>query len=66
VPEDELRAASTAGIAKVNVGTALNVALTAAVRSQLAADPALVDPRRYLGPGRDAMVRAVHDLLVAL
>lgn len=65
VPDAELRAAVAAGIAKVNVGTALNVAMTAAVRAALT-DPALVDPRKYLAPGRDAMVAAVRNLLDVL
>jgi fructose-bisphosphate aldolase class II len=66
VPPDELRAAVAAGIVKVNVGTALNVAMTAAVRSTLTTDPALVDPRRYLAAGRTAMADAVLDLLATL
>jgi fructose-bisphosphate aldolase class II len=66
VPPDELRTAVAAGIAKVNVGTALNVAMTAAVRTSLADDPALVDPRRYLTTGRTAMADAVRDLLTTL
>ncbi|EFG65794.1 class II fructose-bisphosphate aldolase, partial [Streptomyces sp. SPB074] len=48
VPDGELRAAVRGGITKVNVGTALNVALTAAVRERLGADPGLVDARAYL------------------
>jgi len=48
VPDDELRRAIRAGIRKVNVGTALNVAYTAAVRDVLAAAPSGVDPRPYL------------------
>jgi len=63
VPDDELRTAVGAGIAKVNVGTALNVAMTGAVRRVLDADPNLVDPRRYLAPGREAMTAAVKHLL---
>jgi fructose-bisphosphate aldolase class II len=66
VPEDELRGAITAGIAKINVGTALNVALTGAVRTRLADDPGLVDPREYLGLGRAAMTRTVRELLTRL
>jgi fructose-bisphosphate aldolase class II len=66
VPEDEMRGAIAAGITKVNVGTALNVALTGAVRTRLADDPALVDPREYLGVGRAAMTRTVRELLTAL
>jgi fructose-bisphosphate aldolase, class II len=63
VPDDQLRAAVDAGIRKVNVGTALNVALTSSVRASLAADPAVVDPRRYLVPARDAMRDSVLHLL---
>jgi fructose-bisphosphate aldolase class II len=66
VPDDELRAAVAAGIAKVNVGTALNLAFTAAVRASLAADAELVDPRKYLAPGRAAMSATVRDLLGVL
>jgi fructose-bisphosphate aldolase class II len=63
VPDDELRRAVAAGIRKVNVGTALNLALTSALRDALAADPAVTDPRRYLAPGRAAMRDAVLHFL---
>ncbi len=66
VPADEMRAAVAAGIAKVNYGTGLNVAMTTAVREVLADDPELVDPRKYLAPGRQAMTRTVCDLLAVL
>ncbi|HVU90917.1 MAG TPA: class II fructose-bisphosphate aldolase [Jatrophihabitans sp.] len=65
VPDDELRAAVSAGIAKVNVGTALGKAMTAAVRSALA-DESLVDPRKYLAPARAAMAEAVAHVLAVL
>jgi fructose-bisphosphate aldolase class II len=63
VPDDELRRAVTAGIVKVNVGTALNIAMTGAVRDVLGHDAALVDPRKYLGPARDAMAATVRSVL---
>lgn len=63
VPDDELRRAVAAGIRKINVGTALNVALTGAVRSKLADDPTMTDPRKYLAAGRDAMTESVAHLL---
>jgi fructose-bisphosphate aldolase class II len=66
VPDATIRAAVAAGIRKVNVGTALNIALTTAVRDALDADPSLVDPRKYLAPGRAAMVAAVAELLQGL
>jgi fructose-bisphosphate aldolase, class II len=62
VPDDELRRAVAAGIVKVNVGTALNIAMTGAVRAVLGEDPALVDPRKYLGPARDAVAATVRTL----
>jgi len=63
VPDDALAAAIAAGITKVNIGTALNVAMTRSVRGTLAADPDLVDPRKYLSPARDAIAGTVEALL---
>jgi fructose-bisphosphate aldolase class II len=63
VPDDGLVAAVAGGIAKVNVGTALNAAMTGAIRAFLAAHPDAVDSRTYLGAGRDAMIREVHRII---
>ncbi|RPF31192.1 class II fructose-bisphosphate aldolase [Streptomyces sp. TLI_185] len=63
VPDHELAAAVAAGIAKVNVGTALNIAMTGAIRDFLAAHPEAVDSRKYLSVGREAMVRAVTGII---
>jgi fructose-bisphosphate aldolase class II len=62
VPDDQLRQAVDAGIRKVNVGTALNVAYTGAIRAALSVDPAKVDPRTYLAAGRRAIADTVADL----
>ncbi|MET7272557.1 MULTISPECIES: class II fructose-bisphosphate aldolase [Streptomyces] len=62
VPDGELAAAVAGGIAKVNVGTALNIAMTSAIREYLASHPDAVDSRRYLTVGREAMVRTVAAL----
>ena len=59
VPDDELWRAVQAGMVKVNVGTGLNIAFTGAVREVLAADDRVVDPRRYVAPGRAAMTAYV-------
>ena len=63
VPADELRRAVAAGMTKINVGTALNLAMTAALRDALAADADVTDPRRYLAPARLAMRDAVLRIL---
>ncbi|MFE9204559.1 class II fructose-bisphosphate aldolase [Micromonospora sp. NPDC007230] len=59
VPDEELGRAVRGGIVKANIGTALNVAFTGAVRGNLATHPELVDPRRYLASAREAMAETV-------
>ncbi|MES9602468.1 class II fructose-bisphosphate aldolase [Actinomadura sp. NPDC000929] len=63
VPDDGLAAAVEHGMTKINVATQLNKVFTAAVRDRLAADPGLVDPRRYVSAGRDAVAAEVARLL---
>ncbi|MEU5275642.1 class II fructose-bisphosphate aldolase [Streptomyces asoensis] len=63
VPDDELTAAVAGGIAKVNIGTALNQAMTAAIRAHLTAHPDAVDTRTYLSAGREAMARTVERIV---
>ena len=66
VSDDGLRAAIAAGMTKINVATQLNKAFTGAVRETLEADSALVDQRRYLGAGRDAMAAETARLLTVI
>ena len=66
VPDDGLVAAVAGGIAKVNVGTALNAAMTGAIRAFLAAHPEAVDSRKYLSVGREAMAREVARIIGVL
>ncbi|MGK5694462.1 class II fructose-bisphosphate aldolase [Streptomyces sp. URMC 128] len=66
VPDGELTAAVAGGIAKVNIGTALNIALTRAIREFLADRPEAVDPRGYLTVAREAMTRTVTRTLQTL
>jgi len=66
VPDAGLTAAVAAGMTKINVATQLNKAFTGAVRACLAADPALVDPRRYGAAGREAVAAEVTRLLGVL
>ncbi len=63
LPDGELTAAVAGGISKVNVGTALNLAMTGAIREYLAARPEAADSRGYLTAGREAMVRTVASLV---
>ncbi|SHI69900.1 class II fructose-bisphosphate aldolase [Streptomyces sp. 3214.6] len=66
VPDRELTAAVAGGIAKVNVGTALNQAMTGAIRDHLATHPDAVDARTYLNAGREAMARTVERIIAGV
>ncbi|MFZ4189129.1 class II fructose-bisphosphate aldolase [Streptomyces pseudogriseolus] len=66
VADAELVRAVAAGMTKVNVSTHLNQQFTRAARTYLDAHPSAVDPRRYLGPARDAVADAVTHLLGVL
>ncbi|MER5427768.1 class II fructose-bisphosphate aldolase [Streptomyces sp. NPDC002588] len=63
VPDAELTAAVAGGITKVNIGTALNQAMTGAIRRFLDAGPETVDSRAYLSEGRAAMAATVERLV---
>jgi fructose-bisphosphate aldolase class II len=63
VPDDTLTKGVRAGLVKVNIGTALNIAYTGAVRSFLAGDERTVDPRKYLKPARAALAETVAQLI---
>lgn len=63
VPDSGIREAIRSGIVKVNVSTHLNSVFTGAVRERLGDDPGLVDPRKYLGPAREAMTATTARLL---
>lgn len=55
VPEDQLRRAAASAVCKVNIDSDGRLAMTAAIRKVLAENPAEFDPRKYLGPARDAL-----------
>ncbi len=66
VGDGDIARAIAAGMTKVNISTHLNRTFTHAVRTHLAADPAVADPRKYLGPARDAVAAEVARLLKVL
>jgi fructose-bisphosphate aldolase class II len=55
IPEDQYRKAIPLGIAKINIDTDLRLAFTATVREVLTNSPKNFDPRKILGPAKDAM-----------
>ncbi|OIQ77284.1 fructose-bisphosphate aldolase [mine drainage metagenome] len=66
VSDDDLASAVSAGIGKVNIGTALNIAYTHAIRQFLDSDGKVVDPRKYLSVARDAAAEVVAAALMVV
>ena len=59
VPDEILHEASISGVSKINVDTDLRLAMTAAIRKTFAEDPAVFDPRKYLGNARTLIEEVV-------
>lgn len=66
VPEAMVTKASKMAMCKVNIDTDLRMALTAKIRQVFAEKPEEFDPRKYLGPGRDAIREMVRHKLQVL
>ncbi|AST93779.1 class II fructose-bisphosphate aldolase [Sutcliffiella cohnii] len=59
IPTHDIQKAISFGTAKINVNTENQIASAKAVRETLAAKPEEYDPRKYLGPARDAIKATV-------
>jgi fructose-bisphosphate aldolase class II len=66
VPESAISQAVKMAVCKVNIDTDLRLALTAKIRQVFAEKPSEFDPRKYLGPGRDAIKAMVKHKLHVL
>lgn len=60
VPEDMIAQAAKTGVCKINVDTDLRLAMTGMIRKVFAENPAEFDPRKYLGPARQAIKDVVQ------
>lgn len=59
IPLKDIQKAISLGTAKINVNTENQISSAAKVREVLKADPDVYDPRKYLGPARDAIKATV-------
>jgi fructose-bisphosphate aldolase class II len=66
VSDSDLQKAVKAGMSKINIATHLNNVFTHEIREALGANLKLVDPRKYIAPGRDAVAAEVARLLTLL
>jgi len=55
IPEEQLREAAKSAVCKINIDSDGRLAMTAAIRQVFTSKPEEFDPRKYLGPARDAL-----------
>jgi len=60
VPDEAIRKSIELGVGKINVNTENQVAMTKTIREIFARDEKVYDPRKYLGPAKDAMKEVVR------
>jgi fructose-bisphosphate aldolase, class II len=59
IPEEHIKKAISLGIAKINIDTDLRLAFTATIREVLTNSPKEFDPRKILGPAKEAMKEVI-------
>ncbi|MBN2525622.1 MAG: class II fructose-1,6-bisphosphate aldolase [Deltaproteobacteria bacterium] len=55
IPASQLRKAATSAVCKINIDSDGRLAMTGVIRKVFAESPAEFDPRKYLGPAREAL-----------
>lgn len=61
IPAQQLRDAAKSAVCKINIDSDGRLVLTAMIRKVLAENPAEFDPRKYLGPAREELVKMMID-----
>jgi fructose-bisphosphate aldolase class II len=59
IPEEQLRRAARSAVCKINIDSDGRLAMTATIRRVLAEKPEVFDPRKYLGPAREALIAMI-------
>jgi fructose-bisphosphate aldolase, class II len=59
IPSDQIKKSISLGTAKINVNTESQMMFTKAIREILNTDSAVYDPRKFIGPGREAIKETV-------
>ncbi len=61
IPEEQLRQAAASAVCKINIDSDGRLAMTAVIRQVFAEKPAEFDPRKYLGPAREELIKMVKQ-----
>jgi len=59
ISEEQLRRAARSAVCKINIDSDGRLAMTAIIRKIFAEKPGEFDPRKYLGPARDELIKMV-------
>ncbi|MDQ7782491.1 MAG: class II fructose-bisphosphate aldolase [Desulfomonilaceae bacterium] len=59
IPEEQLRRAAESAVCKINIDSDGRLAMTATIRKVFAEKPGEFDPRKYLGPAREELIRMI-------
>lgn len=65
VPIEEIQRGIKHGVRKINVDTDNRLAITGAIRKVFSETPEAFDPRKYLGPAREAMKEVCKKRMIA-
>jgi len=57
IPEEQLRSAAKSAVCKINIDSDGRLVMTAIIRKIFAEKPQEFDPRKYLGPARDELIK---------
>jgi fructose-bisphosphate aldolase, class II len=60
IPEEQLRKAATSAVCKINIDSDGRLVMTAMIRKAFAEDPKGFDPRGYLGPAREELMKLIE------
>jgi len=61
IPAEQLRKAAKSAVCKINIDSDGRLVFTALIRTVFAEKPAEFDPRKYLGPAREELVKMIMD-----
>ncbi len=61
IPEGQLRQAASSAVCKINVDSDGRLVMTAMIRKIFSENPKEFDPRKYLGPAREELMKMIMD-----
>ena len=61
IPEDQLRKAAKSAVCKINIDSDGRLVITAVIRKIFNENPSEFDPRKYLGPAREELIKIIIE-----